>query len=77
LDLLKKLVARTTEQGSRTLVHAGSQGADTHGKYLSHCKVHATEGWAAGAGSKELQDRVWKELTERLEAIQLGVTSNF
>jgi hypothetical protein len=39
VGLLKRVVCRTTEVGSRTLVHAGLQGPETHGRYLSDCKV--------------------------------------
>lgn len=35
----EKYVARTTETGSRTLVHAAEGDPETHGKYLSDCKV--------------------------------------
>lgn len=76
INLYKRLLARTTEEGSRTLVHAGSQGADTHLRYLSNCRVIPTGGLAAGKGSKELQERVWKELSPRLEEIQPGSTQS-
>jgi len=39
IALLKTLLARTTEQGSRTLVHAALQGPETHGLYISDCYV--------------------------------------
>lgn len=35
----EKLVARTTEVGSRTLVNAAEGGEETHGQYLDDCKV--------------------------------------
>ena len=77
MSIMKKTIARTTEEGSRTLVHAGSQGADSHLKYLSNCSVTPEGGLAAGAGSKKLQDRVWKELSQKLEEIERGCTQNF
>jgi len=39
IHILKLLLARTTEHGSRTLVHAAEGGSDTHGQYLSNCRV--------------------------------------
>ncbi|PKS12411.1 hypothetical protein jhhlp_000615 [Lomentospora prolificans] len=81
VGLIQRPISRTTEQGSRTLVHAGSQaaitGGESHGKYLSNCRIQPSEGLAQGPGSKELQDRVWNELMQRLETIQPGVTANF
>lgn len=35
----RKLVARSTEEGARTILHAASSGKETHGQYLSDCKV--------------------------------------
>jgi retinol dehydrogenase-12 len=34
------LAARTTEMGSRTLVHAATIGPESHGLYFSDCDVH-------------------------------------
>lgn len=39
LHVLKTLLARTTEAGSRTLVYAAQGGQETHGQYVSNCRV--------------------------------------
>ena len=75
--LMKLLLARSTEYGSRTLVHAGSQGADSHGHYLSDCEIRAPAPLVTSKEGKEVQDRVWGELVKKLEAIKPGVTRNF
>lgn len=75
--LMKLLLARSTECGSRTLVHAGAQGADSHGHYLSDCEIAAPAPLVTSQEGKEVQDRVWIELAKKLEAIKPGVTSNF
>lgn len=36
LKLIQALIARTAEEGSKTLLHAASQGAETHGKWLDN-----------------------------------------
>ena len=76
LTILKALVGRTTEVGSRTLVAAGCADHDSHGKYMSNGViakrapfVESEEGIATGR-------RVWDELNERLEKIAPGVTKN-
>ncbi|KAK4233612.1 hypothetical protein C8A03DRAFT_38669 [Achaetomium macrosporum] len=71
------LLARSTEVGSRTLLHAGAQGADSHGGYLSSCQPTTPSAVVAGPGGKDLQERVWRELVGKLDAIVPGVTSNF
>lgn len=39
LAILKFLLARSTEYGSRTLVDVSEGGPQTHGQYLSSCQV--------------------------------------
>lgn len=39
LTILKFFLARTTEAGSRTLVAAAYAGTESHGQYLSNCRV--------------------------------------
>lgn len=35
----RKLVARSAQEGARTLLHAAAGGENTHGQYLSDCEV--------------------------------------
>ncbi|GJC97687.1 short-chain dehydrogenase [Colletotrichum higginsianum] len=73
--LMKLFLARTTEYGSRTLVSAGSAGAESHGHYMSDCAVAEPAPFVTSKEGKEAQDRVWNELVQKLEAIQPGVMS--
>lgn len=72
---MKALLARSTEYGSRTLVHAVSQGPESHGKYLSDCKIVEPSPFVLSDEGKVTQDRVWDELMKKLEAIKPGVTA--
>lgn len=69
----KLIFARTTEYGSRTLVHAIIQGPETHGRYLSNCAIARRGGVAAAADAEEVEQRVWKEISEKLERIRPGI----
>ncbi|KAF2498549.1 short-chain dehydrogenase/reductase-like protein [Lophium mytilinum] len=69
-------LARTTEAGSRTLVHAVSYGPESHGKYLSDCKIEEPSAFVRSEVGQKTQVRVWDELTKKLEAIRPGVTKN-
>lgn len=75
--LIKLLLARSTEVGSRTLVHAGTQVAESHGQYLSDCEIAEPAPLVTSQEGKEAQDRVWGELLKKLESIKPGVTSSF
>lgn len=39
LTIMKFFLARTTEVGSRTLVNAVESGKESHGQYMSNCRV--------------------------------------
>lgn len=74
VKLLMILLARSTEIGSRTLVHASvTAGDETHGKYLSDCKITSCSSLVEGKEGWTLEERVWQELAEKLEQIQPGV----
>ncbi|KAF2837086.1 short-chain dehydrogenase/reductase-like protein [Patellaria atrata CBS 101060] len=73
IAVLKFFMARRTDIGARTLVHAASAGPESHGKYLSDCTVSTPGGLAASKRSEELRVRVWKDLSGVLEKIEPGV----
>lgn len=78
LNLLKALVARTTEVGSRTLVAAATAGPESHGAYMTDGKVanEALSSFVCSADGDRVQRKVWDELAEILESIRPGVTGN-
>jgi hypothetical protein len=51
LKVLQKLLSRTPEEGSRTLVHAAYGGEETHGQYLDDCNVARYVSSTARVGS--------------------------
>ncbi|KAK1952054.1 NAD(P)-binding protein [Colletotrichum sublineola] len=71
----KKIIARTTEVGARTLVDASLKGPVSHGKYLHDCRERKCASIVEGEGGSQLQARVWSELSAELEKIQPGVTA--
>ncbi|RMZ66946.1 short-chain dehydrogenase [Pyrenophora seminiperda CCB06] len=72
--IVSYFIMRTTEVGSRTLVHAGLQGVETHGKYLSDCEITEPSPYVRSVEGKGDQERVWKELVGKLEGIKTGIT---
>jgi NAD(P)-dependent dehydrogenase (short-subunit alcohol dehydrogenase family) len=75
--IFKLIVARSTEVGSRTLVHAGASAIETHGKYLSDCEIEEPSPLVTDAKGKESQERIAAEVIKMIEAIQPGVSKNF
>lgn len=63
--------ARPTDVGARTLVHAATAGWETHGRYLSSCRVWHVKGLAV---DKELGQRVWEAVDGALKKARLSET---
>ncbi|KAF4154433.1 hypothetical protein CNMCM8927_008762 [Aspergillus lentulus] len=74
--IAKALIARTTEVGGRTLVHSAAGGFESHGQYMSECKVKEPSKFVRSKEGAIAQQRVHEELLEILEKIQPGITSN-
>ncbi|KAI0146699.1 hypothetical protein BJ166DRAFT_69644 [Pestalotiopsis sp. NC0098] len=74
--VLKFLLARSAEQGSRNLVAGACGGPDTHGQYLDVGRVRMPATVVVGDGGADRQRRLFEELTEKLEKIVPGVTTN-
>ena len=75
--LFKMVVARSTEVGSRTLVHAGASGIETHGKYLSDCLIEEPSALVTDKAGRESQERIAAEVVKAIDAIEPGVSKNF
>jgi NAD(P)-dependent dehydrogenase (short-subunit alcohol dehydrogenase family) len=76
LTILKFFLARTTEVGSRTLVHSAIAGGETNGVYF-HDGLPGDEylsPFVTSEDGKTASAKVWKQLSKILESIQPGVT---
>ena len=69
-----RLIGRTAEVGSRTLVHAVTANEKMHGKYLSECRIKPESSWVRSKESVRVEKDVWAELVDILEGIKPGVT---
>lgn len=74
--VMKLVLARTTEVGSRNFVAAASAGEESHGQYMSECAVTEPSDFVRSKEGKLTQERVFKELMEILEKLQPGITGN-
>jgi len=71
LGILKALIARSTEKGSRTLVHAALSGSqsEVNGKYLNKCQVEEESDYVLSDEGRKLQARLWDETIALLEQV--------
>ncbi|KAL9095871.1 MAG: hypothetical protein Q9165_001868 [Trypethelium subeluteriae] len=74
---IRAMMARSAEVGSRTILHGLVAGEESHGKFLSGCKIkeYWVPGWVSNAEGQRLQKGIWTELVERLENVQPGCVS--
>jgi hypothetical protein len=65
--VMKFLLARTTEVGSRTLVASAEAGKESHGQYMSNCVVTEPSAFVRSEEGLKTQERVYTELMAILE----------
>ncbi|KAI9810454.1 MAG: hypothetical protein M1827_006230 [Pycnora praestabilis] len=70
------LLARTTEVGSRSIIAAVDGGPETHGEYMADCHVSSPSPFVWSKEGFLSQERVWAELSSKLEAIHPGILKN-
>jgi len=75
-NIAMKLIGRSSEEGSRTLVHGIVAGKESHGQYLSECQVKGMLPWLESEEGRRATGRVWAEVMERLERVSPGVTGH-
>ena len=74
--LQMKVMARSAEEGSRALVDAIRRGKESHGQYLSDCKIARVSDFVLSKKGAVTQSKVWEELNSKLVAIQPGILEN-
>lgn len=76
VKLSLRLLGRTSEMGSRTLMAAAAAGRESHGRYMDSCVVRDPSKLVLSEEGKVLQRRVYRELLRVLEGIEPGITKN-
>lgn len=74
--IMKKLLARSTETGSRTLVAGAIAGEESSGKYMSESRVTEPSEFVRSEDGQKTEKRVYDELIEILESVQPGLSGN-
>jgi retinol dehydrogenase-12 len=67
--------ARTSEVGSRVLVFAASGGRENHGKYISDAQIIEPSKFVRSEEGRKTGEKVWQELSAKLEKIQPDILS--
>ncbi|KAH8652436.1 short-chain dehydrogenase [Xylariales sp. PMI_506] len=70
------LIGRTSEVGSRNLLAAAGAGPESHGKYISDCKIFTESRFVRSEEGAKVQKRVYDELLGILERVEPGISTN-
>ena len=72
--VIKALLARTTEMGSRTLVHPAVEPGERvrHGRYVSCCEVVEESDYVLSEEGKEISRRLWVSATQLVSRNEFG-----
>ena len=76
LALILRLIGRTPEQGSRTLMAGAFAGAEAQGRYMADCVVAEFPKIMQGEAGRLMGEKVWAQLLAELEKIEPGVSKN-
>ena len=64
VKIAEKMLGRSPQDGAKCLVNAAvAQGPETHGKFLSECQIKPESALVRGPESKELQGKMWREIS--------------
>ncbi|KAJ5212179.1 uncharacterized protein N7498_003825, partial [Penicillium cinerascens] len=69
LRFSERMLARSTEEGSRALVHAILSGEESSGQYLDNCQVKRPSCTVTNTKGARIQEAFFNELWEKLEKI--------
>ncbi|OAG41308.1 hypothetical protein AYO21_04471 [Fonsecaea monophora] len=71
--ILRMILARSTEVGSRTLVYGACAGPGSHGQFMSDGKNQDVERWIYSDLGKKAQSKVFEQTMRVLEARKPGI----
>ncbi|KAL6857357.1 hypothetical protein J3F83DRAFT_751378 [Trichoderma novae-zelandiae] len=75
--MAEKLLARTAEEGSRTLVHGLLTDETSHGHYLTNCHVQVPAKHVTNQWGQRVQKKLFDELLAKLDSISPDIVSSF
>ncbi|KAJ5993632.1 retinol dehydrogenase 14 [Penicillium sp. IBT 35674x] len=77
LRLVQALIARTVEIGSKTLLHAVTQGAETHGKWLENQAIADPGTIVTSDEAAVVRKKAWAEITSVLRDVDPELRTKF
>jgi len=76
MTVMKAVLARTTEVGSRTLVGSVVAGDESHGQYLCDCVPRPMSNFVLSEEGDRASRKIYDEVNAKLEKISPGILAN-
>jgi retinol dehydrogenase 12 len=76
VKLMRYLLARSTEVGSRTLLAGACAGEGSHGMYMSDCENRDVVPWIETEEGARVQKKVYQQTLAVLERVEPGISKN-
>ncbi|KAL3476744.1 NAD(P)-binding protein [Aspergillus californicus] len=77
LKLIQMAVARTVEQGSKTLLHAATEGVETHGLWMENQAIADPGKIVTDPEMGVVRENVWREIVEVLRGVHSGLQTEY
>ncbi|KAL4941690.1 hypothetical protein BDV06DRAFT_193998 [Aspergillus oleicola] len=77
LRIVQALTARTVEEGSKTFLHAATQGIEGHGCWYAHQAIEDPGEIVTAPGQKAVREKVWGEIVAVVKGVDPAVRTEY
>ncbi|BCS17704.1 uncharacterized protein APUU_10532A [Aspergillus puulaauensis] len=77
IKIVQAIVARTIEEGSKTLVHAVTQGPETHGQWLEDQVIRDPGNLVSDPDLVVAREKLWKEIVAVLKEVDPEIRTEY
>ncbi|KAL2867462.1 putative short-chain dehydrogenase [Aspergillus lucknowensis] len=77
LKVIQALVARSVEEGSKTLLHAATQGVESHGKWLENEAITVPGKFVTDPNQAAFREKAWKEILAVLTGVDSSLRTQY
>ncbi|OJJ62330.1 hypothetical protein ASPSYDRAFT_27976 [Aspergillus sydowii CBS 593.65] len=77
LRMMQTAVARTVEEGSKTFLHAATQGNESHGLWLEHQAIADPGKNVTTPAQRAVGEKIWGEVVAVLKEVDSGIPTEY
>ncbi|KAL2823326.1 hypothetical protein BDW59DRAFT_148980 [Aspergillus cavernicola] len=77
LKVVQAAIARTVEEGSKTLLHAATAGVETHGLWMENQAVADPGSIVTDSAMVGVREKIWKEVVDVLREVNSEIRTEY